>query len=247
VRGRLPIYSILVRVLVTGVCGWTAAAIVEALHQAGHEVVGIDLPGVPLHDESLPVEIRRLDVADFDALLAVAESCEAVVHLAVAIAPGDYDRPAIPFRTNVLGAYTVFEAARRVGMRRVVALGSAPVHQPASDDSLYDLTKSLQEKIADEICAAHDMSVLTLRAGHIVDGRAGCDPLGTPLEKLEYCRGGWVCRYDVARAVVAGLGWKGGGHEVLDVIGARAARDRFDVDRTEAVLDIRLETDFAGF
>ena len=31
------------RVLVTGACGWTAASIVEAVADAGHEVYGFDL------------------------------------------------------------------------------------------------------------------------------------------------------------------------------------------------------------
>jgi len=55
-----------------------------------------------------------------------------------------------------------------------------------------------------------------------------------------------VCRHDLARAVVAALAWSGRGYEALNVVGSRSARARFDIARTEAVLGIALETDFAG-
>jgi nucleoside-diphosphate-sugar epimerase len=141
-------------------------------------------------------------------------------------------------------------------------MGSAPVHvalnrtridarkaQPSSpgSDFLYDLTKCLQESIARQFCETHGMTAITLRAGHIVDGRAHRDPNGTPLSELRYCRGGWICRYDLARAVVAALGWKGRGYEAFYIIGARQARETFDVERAEAMLGITLDTNFSEY
>jgi len=73
------------------------------------------------------------------------------------------------------------------------------------------------------------------------------DPRGRPLADLKYCRGGWVCRYDLARAVVAALAWRGRGYEAFHIIGDRRMRGRFDVARAKASLGIELETDFSGY
>ena len=88
------------------------------------------------------------------------------------------------------------------------------------------------------------MRAIALRSGHIVDGRARVDPHGTPLSELEYCRGGWICRYDLARVVVAALACDADGYDAFHVIGSRDARERFDVDRTEEVLGVRIREDF---
>lgn len=250
------------RVFLTGACGWTASSIQRALREAGHEVTGLDLPGVEARHGGL-VELHRGDVAELEALVPLLDSAEAVVHLAIAVGPADYDSPDEPFRTNVRGTYAVFEGARRAGVGRVILIGSAPVHlvlppgrkldarrdQPsgAGRDFLYDLTKCLQEDIARQFCMTHGMTAVTLRAGNVVDGRTGVDRDGTPLSELQYCRGGWVCRHDLARAVLAALAWKGEGYEAFHVIGSWQARGRFDVDRTHSVLGVTPEVDFAEY
>ena len=48
------------------------------------------------------------------------------------------------------------------------------------DDSLYDLTKRLQETIAKDYCETHGMTTIVLGAGHIVDGRSETDLKGRP-------------------------------------------------------------------
>lgn len=248
------------RVLVTGGAGWTAVAINDAIRRAGHQVVAFDLPTAdppPGADRFVPGDVARFR----DVLDALAE-VDAVVHLAVAVAPNAYDEPDLPFAVNVKGTYNVFEAARRTGVGPVVLLSEAPVHLPPTRDGdaapagwrsnpgpdhLYDLTKRLQEEIAKDFCATHGITAVALRAGHIVDGRAGVDPRGRPLAGVSYAHGGWVCRYDVAAACVKALTIGTGGYRAYDLIGSHQARARFDVERTERDLGFAIAERFAGF
>lgn len=252
------------RVLVTGACGWTARAILARLPEAGHALHGLDLPGV----EPTPESAHRLERlhrgsvarrADVEAAFEAARP-EAVLHLAVAVGPGDYEDPERPFRTNVLGAYRVLDAARRHGARRALLLSSAPVHlldapgelpraeegwrSSEGGDHLYDLTKRLQEEIARDLAVAFGLPTVILRAGHIVDGRAGRDMRGRPLAGQTYARGGWVCRQDVARAVARALEADLEGCQAFDVVGASPGYERLGVARTEAALGLRLRERF---
>lgn len=243
------------RVLVTGGAGWTAAAIRRELEDNGHNVVSLDRKSGERAD-------IVGDVADLSAVLQAIDGVDAVVHLAVAVGAGDYQHPPLPFTTNVLGTYNVFAAARRAGTGRLVVFSSAAVHlppgpEPASalvgwrsdpgEDHLYDLTKRLQEEIARDFAETFGMNVVVLRVGHIVDSRSGLDPRGRRLQDLEYCRGGWVCRYDVAgawlRALEAGLD----GYNAFHVIGASSARSHFDIARTERVLGFTCRASFGEF
>lgn len=173
----------------------------------------------------------------------------AIVHLAVAVEPDDYSLPKTPFSTNVQGTYNVFDAARREDASKVVVVGSAPVHlmpldgskvdarsalhTTAGSDHLYDLTKRLHEEIARDFCETYSMNAVVLRAGHVVDGVEGVDMEGTALERLEYCRGGWVCRHDLAQACLKALSFGAKGYQSFHIIGSREAREHFDVERAE--------------
>lgn len=251
------------KILVTGAGGWTARAILEVLVREGHEVVALDLLGhVCLEGGSSPAPARWIEgsVADAASVEAAARSVGAIIHLAVAVGPNDYSSPEVPFSTNVLGTYNVFEAARREETSQVVLIGSAPVHLtlleggkvnartglPTSSggDHLYDLTKRLQEEIARDFCETYSMNAVVLRAGHVVDGVKGVDANGTPLEELEYCRGGWVCRYDLAGACLKALSFGAKGYHAFHIIGSREAREQVDIERTEDELGFRPRVTF---
>jgi nucleoside-diphosphate-sugar epimerase len=246
-------------VLVTGAAGWTARAIIQALIGEGFQVVGLDLHA-PQADDGATAGVRWVqgDVADPTAVARASRSASAVVHLAVAVGAGDYRRPQRPFATNVLGTYNVFDAARRAGLGRVVLVSSAAVHLPPGsaplstsewrsspgDNHLYDLTKRLQEEVARDFCATFAMSAVVLRAGHLVDGTRGVDAHGRPLAGLGYARGGWLCRYDLARACLRALRFPHSGYHAFHVVGSRVAQARFDLERTERELGFRCAMTF---
>ena len=251
------------KVVITGAAGWTAAAIWQLLWENGADIFGIDLPHLAGAQHSFPFPTAGVDLGAPADLAPLFAGSEALIHLAVAVGEGDYEDPHRPFETNVQGTYRVLDAARRAGTPRTVLIGSAPVHLVGAwpgrldartdchcgpgGDFLYDLTKCLQEQIARQFAAAHGMRVVTLRAGHLVDGAAGLDPRGRPLESLDYARGGWVDRGDLARAVLAALNLEGEGYEAFHVIGSRSARSRFDLARSESDLGWSPRYDFAGF
>jgi nucleoside-diphosphate-sugar epimerase len=254
-------------ILVTGAAGWTAQSIISALTSQGYSVVGFDLPSA----EYLPT-IRRMlasvyvgDIADAGAIETCIKSLrpEAIIHLAVAVGAQDYDEPERPFATNVRGTYNIFESAKQLGVRKIIMMSSAAVHLPApgggiedahhqlrtsaGGDHLYDLTKQLQEAIAQDYAANFEMAVVALRAGHIVDGRAARDPRGRPLQEVQYCRGGWVCRHDLAQACILALEHAPAGFRAYHVIGSREALHRFDVKRTEHELGLKFNQRFSEF
>ena len=240
------------KILVTGGSGWTAAPIVDRLGAAGCSGVIFDI-GPP---QRLPEENWRWvqgDVRDINFLLKVASECQAVIHLAVTV--GTYKSAEMPFEVNVRGTYNVLEAARQAAVSRVVLLSSAPVHIPeananrwysdAGGDHVYDLTKRLQEEIAKDFSSTFGLQVLVLRAGHIVDGKSHRDSRGRPLEEVEYCRGGWLCRHDLAEACLRALESPATG--VLALIGSRSGRERFDSANAEKILGFGLEQDFVMY
>jgi hypothetical protein len=91
------------------------------------------------------------------------------------------------------------------------------------------------------------MQTVVLRAGHIVDGKKSVDPKGRDLASLAYCRGGWVCRYDLARACIKALEMNPRGYEAFHIIGAKQARQYFDIERTERDLGLTFETRFEQY
>lgn len=251
------------RVLITGAFGWTATAIIEILNQAGYEIIAFDLPSVvcPQNVKRISSRVIRGDVADYQSVNEAARFADIIVHLAVAVGEKDYLLPDVPFRTNVQGTYNVFEAARTNRIGKLILMSSAAVHLPffertsgavawrSSDDTdhLYDLTKRLQETIAQDFCETYAMTAIVLRAGHIVDGRKRLDPNGKSLDALEYARGGWVCRYDLANACLKAIEYPGTNYRVFHVVGSKRARNYFDVEQTEKELKFKVAAQFEQY
>jgi nucleoside-diphosphate-sugar epimerase len=251
------------RILTTGAFGWTANSIIEILHYAGHEITAFDLPSILCPDSVKQASSSILfgDVADYDIVNNAARSMDVIVHLAVAVGGSDYQRPDIPFATNVKGAYNIFEAARINRVQKVILMSSAAVHLSCekklsaesdwrssnSDDHLYDLTKRIQEVIAQDFCETYAMTAVVLRAGHIVDGKENIDPRRKSLEEVKYARGGWVCRYDLAKACLRAVEISRTGFDMYHVVGSRQARECFDIERTEEELGFKCAVQFEQY
>ena len=111
------------RVLVTGGCGFIGSALVRHLvRETGHEVVNVDALTYAGHPSTVaPVAgsdryaFEHVDVADAAEVGRVFEehAPDAVVHLAAeSHVDRSIDGPAAFVRTNVVGTYTLLEAAR---------------------------------------------------------------------------------------------------------------------------------------
>jgi len=214
-------------ILVTGGLGMTARPIIEALRCANHTISIFDIAD-------------GNDICNFDAINQAIRGVDAVIHLAVNVA--DPHDAALTFQTNVYGTYNVLRAAQGNRVRKVLLASSAPVHLPPGcscgpgEDFTYDLTKHLQESMAQHFSQTYAMNILVLRLGHIVDGKMQTDLKNGPLSGLTYCRGGWVCRYDVARAFAKAIEADFAGYHLIDIIGSHQAAARFDLSAAKKLI-----------
>lgn len=116
------------RIAVTGGLGKAGQWVVRELTSGAdgrdvHEVIVFDR--TPRAREQ---HVRYLagDILDLGQVFAAFAGCDAVVHLA-GIPTNGVVTDDVTFRTNVVGTFNVYEAAFRLGIRRVVTVGSEAV------------------------------------------------------------------------------------------------------------------------
>lgn len=122
------------KVLLTGAVGFVGQAVHDALGQAGHEVVAVDLMIAQAHGQDAPTPdgVHRLDVrsADQHPLWArLLDGVDAVCHQAavVGVENSTSDLPAYAAH-NDLGTAALLAAMDRVGTRRLVLASSMVVY-----------------------------------------------------------------------------------------------------------------------
>lgn len=131
------------RVLVTGAAGFVGSNVVEHLLARGHDVTGLDDLSAGSRPawwgRRAPVRCVEGSVEDDRVVRRAMRGVEGVVHLAAR--PGVADsvaRPDLDFRTNVLGTFTIVDAARRSGVSHVLFASSGAVlagaHPPLRED-----------------------------------------------------------------------------------------------------------------
>jgi nucleoside-diphosphate-sugar epimerase len=123
------------RIAVIGANGVLGRHVVPRLIERGHSV------RAGVRDESKGIilalagaEVMRADILDGDSLLPLVSGCEAVLHLATAIPrpgqPQDWTRND---RVRSEGTGLLLKAARRAGVRRIVAQSVAMIHAGSGD------------------------------------------------------------------------------------------------------------------
>jgi UDP-glucose 4-epimerase len=127
------------KVLVTGSSGFIGSYTVRELHEAGHDVVGIDIEQPRATSRwiqgeagvSMPLESGSVD--QWGPLVNAVEKHQptAIVHAASLVRPDILERePFTALRVNVLSSINVFEVARIFGISRVVYVSSIGVLPP---------------------------------------------------------------------------------------------------------------------
>jgi uronate dehydrogenase len=189
------------RVLITGARGRIGSVLRPALRADVEELRLSDL-GDP-EDLVAPETSMPADLTDFDAVTRAVAGMDAVVHLGAVPDEAPFEQIAGP---NLHGAYHVFEACRRAGVKRVVyassnhATGMYPVgvpldgSYPPRPDGLYGASKAWGEALGRMYVDRFGLSVVCLRIGSFQP---------RPREKRELST--WLSYADGVRLVRAAL------------------------------------------
>ena len=162
-------------VLVTGCSGLIGRRVAERLHEAGIDVLGVDLrPG----DGPFPSVVG--DAADLALMRRLVEEHPNVVHSGAVSGPMlMLDNPHGIAQANLGGAMAVFEACREAGVRRLVWLSSIAVYgdQPTLDpipettalnpQSFYGHTKAAGEVLLHAYVTRYGLSAAALRLSSV--------------------------------------------------------------------------------
>jgi len=175
------------RLLVTGLSGLIGGAF--RTHVEGKYALRA------LNRRAVPgVETHQADLGDLAAIRPAFDGVDTVVHLAAAA--GDHQAPEDIMRSNVVGTYHVFEAARLAGVTRVIFASSGATvrgwerepplshvvagrydqagkvtplthESPLRPSGLYGASKIWGEALARHYADAHGLSVICLRIGRV--------------------------------------------------------------------------------
>ena len=174
-------------VLVTGLSGLIGSALHRHLGAGAYEVRGLNRRAVP------GVRCHQADIADLAAIEPAFAGVDVVVHLAAAVGAPPFEAVV---RDNVVGAYNVFEASRRAGVRRVVFASSGAVvsggegepalaalvagryaevtsvpmlthESPLHPSGIYGASKAWGESLGRHYADAHGLSVICVRIGRV--------------------------------------------------------------------------------
>lgn len=173
------------KVGVTGGAGYIGSTLVQNLVDNGHEVVSVDNETIGTYEYLRKKEATKKailisgDIRNLKLLLKSWKDCTAVAHLAAL--PGlelCNKKPEEAVSVNIYGTYRVMEAAKTLGVKRVVFCSSASVYGkpcslPVTEGhelhplNLYGVTKLSGEKILDAFHVNHEMETVNLRFGNI--------------------------------------------------------------------------------
>jgi UDP-glucose 4-epimerase len=166
------------KVLITGGAGFIGSNIVMQMLSDGHEVTVLDnlMSGHRSNLDPFPdVRFIEGDIRDEAAVAEAIQGCEVVFHLAASVGnKRSIDYPLIDAEINVMGTMKVLEAARRVGVRKIVASSSAgifgelktlPIKEdhPVEPDTPYGSTKLCMEKLCLSYAKLYDIEAVCLR------------------------------------------------------------------------------------
>ncbi|MGJ3243327.1 MAG: NAD-dependent epimerase/dehydratase family protein [Opitutales bacterium] len=174
-------------ILVTGLAGRVGHAVWNGLKDGPWQLSGLDRVDAPA---DMDVPWTTCELTDRAAIDRAMAGVDCVVHLAGKAwgqaFPGDLAD------SNVVGAWNVFDAAREAGVPRVLFASSAQVltgywdrgipmpwseHDAVDPANPYALTKVLKEDIGRYFARQHNLSVVAVRIGWVVQARRVIDKI----------------------------------------------------------------------
>ncbi|HEU4978982.1 MAG TPA: NAD-dependent epimerase/dehydratase family protein [Solirubrobacteraceae bacterium] len=124
------------KVLVTGGAGFIGSHVVDKLIAAGIRPRVLDMVPSPYHSVE-DVDTRIGDLTDPQAMLDAAEGCDAILHLAAVADVNEVTLdPAFAEEVNAHGTLNVLEAARTLGVGRVVYASTIWVYNGCAEEEV---------------------------------------------------------------------------------------------------------------
>ncbi|WP_369047115.1 NAD-dependent epimerase/dehydratase family protein [Sinomonas sp. P10A9] len=252
-------------IALTGGSGKLGRVVLAHLREAGHTVWNLDLVGE--RDRGF----IRTDLTDYgqvaDALQGIDdrhEGVDAVVHLGAIPAPG-LQPDAATFRNNMLSTYSVFQGARRAGIKRVVYASSETVlglpfdapppyipvdeEYPARPESTYSLVKHLEEQMAIQLCRWDpELSISGFRFSNVMvpEDYAAFPSFDTDPSLRKWNLWGYIDARDGAQAVARALEAGRPGFEAYIIAAADTVMSRSSASLAAEVFpDVRLTRDLS--
>jgi len=172
------------KILVTGADGFIGSHLVETLVRSGYQVKAFVLYNSfnsnGWLDHSHPsilknVEIFSGDIRDAYGVKAAMNGCDTVMHLAALIAiPYSYHSPETYVDTNIKGTLNILQAARELGINKLVHTSTSEVYgtaqfvpitesHPLQGQSPYSATKIAADQLAYSFYTSFGLPVTTIR------------------------------------------------------------------------------------
>jgi uronate dehydrogenase len=164
------------RVLITGAAGKVGRSLRTGLR--GHYPILRLVDVAPQQPAEPGEEVITLDLNDRLATQAAMKDVDMVIHLAAVAHETDFDDI---LTGNITTTYSVFEAARRAGVRRVVFASSHHVvgfyprgatlgpDDPVRPDSFYGVSKVFGEALGRLYAEKYGLQVVCLRIGSVAE------------------------------------------------------------------------------
>lgn len=143
------------RVLLTGAAGVLGSAMRKALAGWAEELVLSDI--VTIETLNAGESFIACDLANLNAVVNLVRGCDAIIHLGGQSIEGTFENI---MNGNLKGTYHIYEAARQVGVKRIVFASSNHLtgfhsreerlndKSPMRPDSLYGVSKGFGELVA---------------------------------------------------------------------------------------------------
>ena len=172
------------KVLITGADGFIGSHLTESLVREGYSVRAFVMYN-SLNSwgwlDQVSAEIKKSieifpgDIRDPHGVKAAMRDCDAVLHLAALIAiPYSYHSPDTYIDTNVKGTLNVLQAARQLGVKRVIHTSTSEVYgtarfvpiteeHPLQGQSPYSASKIGADQLAYSFYSSFDLPVVIAR------------------------------------------------------------------------------------
>lgn len=169
-------------ILVTGAGGFIGSHLTELLVEKGFRVKAFVhynswnkwgwLDASPVKGS---VEIITGDIRDYDSVFAAMQGCDTVFHLAALIGiPYSYVSPQAYIKTNIDGTYNVLQAARMLGVEKIMVTSTSETYgtaqyvpidekHPMVGQSPYSATKIAADQLSISYFKSFDLPVKIIR------------------------------------------------------------------------------------